>query len=103
MLLDNLHVLAPWQGTGAGKLLMRRATGGARGARQIHLYALEGNTRAIAFYERQGWTLSGVEDDEIAGIRARRGATSIRCSAWRPNSGRRAPDNSIRFRSGSRR
>ena len=40
-------------------------------ARQIHLYALEGNTRAIAFYERQGWTLSGVEDDEIAGIRAR--------------------------------
>ena len=25
VLLDNLHVLAPWQGTGAGKLLMRRA------------------------------------------------------------------------------
>ena len=57
VLLDNLHVLAPWQGTGAGKLLMRRA--------------LDCNTRAIAFYERQGWTLSGVEDDEIAGIRAR--------------------------------
>ena len=73
VLLDNLHVLAPWQGTGAGKLLMRRALdwARARGARQIHLYALEGNTRAIAFYERQGWTLSGVEDDEIAGIRAR--------------------------------
>ncbi|MFY2026405.1 GNAT family N-acetyltransferase [Achromobacter xylosoxidans] len=43
----------------------------ARGAARLYLYALEGNTRAIAFYERQGWQYTGSEIDRIGGIEAR--------------------------------
>ncbi|MPT26532.1 MAG: GNAT family N-acetyltransferase [Achromobacter sp.] len=70
VLLDNLHVLAPHQGTGAGKLMVARATdwARARGASRLYLYALEGNNRAIAFYERQGWRHTGTESDQIGGI-----------------------------------
>ena len=70
MLLDNLHVLPPYQGTGAGKLMVTRAEAWARarGASRLYLYALEGNTRAIDFYERQGWRNTGTETDHIGGI-----------------------------------
>ncbi|CUI27300.1 TDP-fucosamine acetyltransferase [Achromobacter xylosoxidans] len=73
VLLDNLHVLPPYQGTGAGKLMVARAEAWARarGAARLYLYALEGNTRAIAFYERQGWQYTGIEIDRIGGIEAR--------------------------------
>lgn len=70
VLLDNLHVLPPYQGTGAGKLMVTRAEAWARarGASWLYLYALEGNTRAIDFYERQGWRNTGTETDHIGGI-----------------------------------
>lgn len=70
VLLDNLHVLPPRQGTGAGKLMVARAEAWARarGASRLYLYALEGNARAIAFYERQGWRNTGTETDRIGGI-----------------------------------
>ncbi|MGE8656342.1 MAG: N-acetyltransferase family protein [Achromobacter sp.] len=76
VLLDNLHVLPSHQGAGAGKLMVARAEAWARArsATRLYLYALEGNTRAIEFYERQGWRNTGTESDQIGGIavRARR-------------------------------
>lgn len=72
VLLDNLHVLPPYQGTGAGKQLVAQAEAWARArdATHLYLYALEGNTRAINFYERQGWQYTGTETDQIGGITA---------------------------------
>jgi ribosomal protein S18 acetylase RimI-like enzyme len=70
VLLDNLHTLPAQQRIGAGTLLMRAAQDWARacGEAQLYLYVLEGNAAAIAFYERHGWRLSGVEPDRIGGI-----------------------------------
>jgi GNAT superfamily N-acetyltransferase len=67
VLLDCLHVLAPFQGHGAGKLLIDAARAWARqlGEKQMHLYTLEGNARAIAFYERNGWQRAGSVDGYI--------------------------------------
>jgi len=31
----------------------------AGGGERAHLWVLEGNSRAISFYERQGWQLTG--------------------------------------------
>jgi GNAT superfamily N-acetyltransferase len=72
VLLDNLHVLPAYQGTGAGKRMVAQAEAWARarGASHLYLYALEGNTRAINFYERQGWQYAGTETDQIGGITA---------------------------------
>lgn len=72
VLLDNLHVLPAYQGTGAGKRMVAQAEAWARarGASHLYLYALEGNTRAIDFYERQGWLYAGTETDQIGGITA---------------------------------
>ncbi|MFP4831632.1 GNAT family N-acetyltransferase, partial [Paraburkholderia sp. BR10879] len=49
---------------------MRAAHDPARrvGETQLYLYVLDGNTPAIAFYERQGWTYSGSEPDRMGGI-----------------------------------
>jgi GNAT superfamily N-acetyltransferase len=70
VLLDNLHALPAHQGIGVGKRLMRAAQDWARaqGETQLYLYVLDGNTPAIAFYERQGWTYSGSEPDRMGGI-----------------------------------
>lgn len=70
VLLDNLHALPGFQGIGCGKLLMRAAQDWARsqGEAQIHLFVLEGNAPAIAFYERQGWAFAGAEQDQLGGI-----------------------------------
>jgi GNAT superfamily N-acetyltransferase len=69
-LVDNLHTLPEYQGIGAGKLLIRAAQDWARacGETQIHLYVLEGNTAAIAFYGRQGWQPAGKEPDHMGGV-----------------------------------
>jgi GNAT superfamily N-acetyltransferase len=69
-LLDNLHTLPQRQGIGVGKLLIGAAQDWARacGETQIHLYVLEGNTAAIAFYERQGWRPAGSEPDHMGGV-----------------------------------
>lgn len=42
-----------------------RAWASRVGASQIHLYALEDNHRAIAFYECNGWQYAGVESSYI--------------------------------------
>ncbi|MBV8627595.1 MAG: GNAT family N-acetyltransferase [Paraburkholderia sp.] len=70
VLLDNLHTLPGHQGIGVGKLLMRAASDWARaqGEKQLYLYVLEGNTQAIAFYERQGWQPAGAEPDQMGGV-----------------------------------
>ncbi|QGZ62946.1 GNAT family N-acetyltransferase [Paraburkholderia acidisoli] len=70
VLLDNLHALPGHQGMGVGKRLMQAAQDWARaqGEAQLYLYVLDGNTPAIAFYERQGWTYSGSEPDRMGGV-----------------------------------
>ncbi|WP_322047037.1 GNAT family N-acetyltransferase [Paraburkholderia sp. J67] len=70
VLLDNLHALPAHQGIGVGKRLMEAAQAWAReqGEAQLYLYVLDGNTPAIAFYERQGWKYSGAEPDHMGGI-----------------------------------
>nr|WP_321816803.1 MULTISPECIES: GNAT family N-acetyltransferase [unclassified Paraburkholderia] len=70
VLLDNLHALPAHQGIGVGKRLMEAAQSWARaqGEAQLYLYVLDGNTPAIAFYERQGWEFSGAEPDHMGGI-----------------------------------
>lgn len=69
-LLDNLHVAKPYQGFGIGKRMMDAVEQWARelGETRLHLFVLEGNHRAMTFYERQGWRLIGIEPDEMAGI-----------------------------------
>ncbi|MDH6124520.1 GNAT family N-acetyltransferase [Kitasatospora sp. GP82] len=62
VLLDNLHVRPGRTGGGIGRALLREAL-----ARTAHaplcLEVLAGNTRAVAFYEREG----GVRTDEREG------------------------------------
>ncbi|WP_347467209.1 GNAT family N-acetyltransferase [Burkholderia stagnalis] len=66
-LLDCLHVLADHQGRGAGRLLIEAARAWAReiGENTLHLFALEDNASAIAFYERYGWQFAGTEASTI--------------------------------------
>ena len=41
---------------------------GERGARELHLWVVEGNARARRFYEREGWAPDGaVKEDEFGG------------------------------------
>ncbi len=63
ILLDCLHVLATHQGCGAGKLMIDAVRRWTRKQNQnlMHLYVLEGNLRAIAFYERNGWRFEGTK------------------------------------------
>lgn len=76
VLLDNLHALKEYQGCGAGKLMIRAVRDWAHelGAAQLYLYALEGNWRAMEFYERQGWQWAGTKVDQMGGhtVNARR-------------------------------
>jgi GNAT superfamily N-acetyltransferase len=76
VLLDNLHALKAYQGYGAGKLMIRAVQDWARdlGAAGLYLYVLEGNHRAIDFYERQGWQFAGTKADQLGGntVTARR-------------------------------
>ncbi len=63
-LLDNLHVLADWQGRGIGQALMRQS---AQWVQQqpspegLYLWVFEANVAASAFYERNG----GVRQERI--------------------------------------
>ena len=105
VLLDNLHVLAPWQGTGAGKLLMRRALDWrvrAAPARSISTRWRATRAPSRSTNARAG-RFPAWKTMRSPAFAPGRGATSIRCSAWRPNSAGARSDNSIRFRSGSRR
>lgn len=50
--LRSLYVARHWYGRGLAAQLVRRALG----ARPASLWVFEGNTRARAFYLREGWT-----------------------------------------------
>ena len=55
--LKRIYILGPWQGGGNGRELMEQAINIAlaRGAKRLLLAVYEVNTRAIAFYERNGF------------------------------------------------
>nr|WKN38420.1 GNAT family N-acetyltransferase [Tunicatimonas sp. TK19036] len=63
-LLDNLHVLPPWQGRSIGKALICQS---AKWAQQqdaetgFYLWVFEENTAARAFYERMG----GINQEKV--------------------------------------
>jgi GNAT superfamily N-acetyltransferase len=63
ILLDCLHVLVSYQGCGAGKLMIDAARRWTKeqNLNLMHLYVLDANARAIAFYERNGWRFSGIK------------------------------------------
>ena len=59
--LKRIYMLGPWQGGGNGGALMEQAfnIAIARGAKRLLLAVYEVNTRAIAFYERNGFSCIG--------------------------------------------
>ncbi|WP_246792380.1 GNAT family N-acetyltransferase [Burkholderia perseverans] len=67
VLLDSLHVHPAHHGRGAGTRLIDAVRDWARelGAARVHLFVLEGNARAIRFYERSGWTQAGSASSQI--------------------------------------
>ena len=62
-----LYVRAEVYGTGVGHALLTAAIGPA----EAYLWVLDGNSRAIAFYERQGFVFDGVEKPEDVGLHRR--------------------------------
>jgi len=69
--VDNLHVLQAFQGRGVAKRLLHDAAAWARalGERRMALHVIEGNRRAVAFYEHTGWRRVGVGEEEVGGAR----------------------------------
>ena len=65
--LRVLYVRAPWWGTGVGHDLLEAALGD----RAAYLCVLEGNDRAIRFYERHGFARDGHVDDAPEGPHVR--------------------------------
>ena len=59
--LHSLYVDLDALGQGIGHALMSQAlsTFTAWGCERANLWVLEGNSRAVSFYERQGWQLTG--------------------------------------------
>ena len=59
--LHSLYIDPDALGQGVGHALMSHAlsTFAAWGCERAHLWVLEGNSRAVSFYERQGWQLTG--------------------------------------------
>ncbi|PZU47480.1 MAG: GNAT family N-acetyltransferase [Arsenicicoccus sp.] len=54
----SLNVASEHQGSGVAQELLARSLG----ERAAYLWAAQGNTRAIRFYERQGFALDGTEN-----------------------------------------
>ncbi len=76
--VQRIYVLSRFHGAGLGHRLMRLAIDEARrhGARRLVLGVLQANTRAVAFYRRQGFDMIGarrftvgssVFDDHVMG------------------------------------
>ena len=65
--LFALYVRAAWWGTGVGHALFVSAVAD----RTACLWVLEGNDRAIGFYERQGFRFDGAGQDEAEGRHVR--------------------------------
>ncbi len=59
--LFALYVLSEYYGTGVGQLLMQTVIGQLRDFPQIRLWVLKGNGRAIRFYQKCGFYISGEE------------------------------------------
>jgi ribosomal protein S18 acetylase RimI-like enzyme len=59
--LKRIYLLGPWQGGGNGKALMAQALdiAVARGAKRLLLAVYESNHRALAFYQRAGFSNIG--------------------------------------------
>lgn len=65
-----LYVLAERYGTGLGRRLMDAGMEQLRGCDQIRLWVLQGNERAIRFYEKCGFRPDG-EEKELPALSAR--------------------------------
>lgn len=67
--LHKIHVAPDAKGTGVGKALMVAALAGFRaaGSGRAGLWVVEGNERAIAFYERGGWRREGTVREQPMG------------------------------------
>ncbi|MFE6646517.1 GNAT family N-acetyltransferase [Nocardioides sp. NPDC057772] len=65
--LSALYVRAERYGTGLGHRLLEKAIGSS----PAHLWVLDGNQRATAFYERQGFRFDGEAKDEPVGLHRR--------------------------------
>jgi GNAT superfamily N-acetyltransferase len=59
--INQVFVRRAWWGTGLARTLLQVAVDDARAAGYtgMRLYTPEGQARARAFYEREGWTLTG--------------------------------------------
>ncbi len=64
--LRHLFVLEPWWGTDVARTLHARAVEAA-GDRPMRLFTPAFQTRARRFYEREGWALEAVEENELFG------------------------------------
>jgi GNAT superfamily N-acetyltransferase len=82
--LRVLYVRAPWWGTTVGHHLFRRAVGDE----PSYLCVLEGNTRAIGFYERQGYRADGFTEDVPEGRHVRMLRQSPATAGMQDDSGR---------------
>lgn len=65
--LSALYVRSERYGTGLGHALLEAAIGSSA----AYLWVLEGNQRATAFYERQGFRFDGETKAELVGIERR--------------------------------
>lgn len=65
--LMSLYVRAAWWGTGVGYVLFEEACD----ERAAYLWVLEGNDRALRFYERQGFRRDGTVDEHDEGLHVR--------------------------------
>ena len=65
--LSALYVRSERYGTGLGYALFEAAVGGAA----AYLWVLDGNQRATAFYERQGFRFDGETKADLVGIERR--------------------------------
>ena len=65
--LYAIYVRAAWWGTGLGHALFVESVGD----RPAYLWVVEGNTRAMGFYERQGFRLDGATKQEPEGLHLR--------------------------------
>jgi GNAT superfamily N-acetyltransferase len=82
--LRVLYVRAPWWGSPVGHRLLLRAVGDAASC----LCVLEGNTRAIRFYERQGYRADGFTEDVPEGRHVRMLRQSPATAGMQDDSGR---------------
>ncbi len=69
--VQRIYVLSRYHGTGIGHALMSRAMdeSARRGARAVVLGVLKRNTRALAFYRRQGFYETGTRVFQVGSAR----------------------------------